>query len=70
MKKLFAISMTINVLLIGLLVAQTAQAKVKTYDAVKLAEYSACLNSIAFGDRGSIEFQIDDATIYCRKYKP
>lgn len=73
MKKLFAISMTINALLIGLLVAQTAQAKVKTYDAVKLAEYSACLHSIAVRSDGAYLFSkrdSQDPRVSCNWFRP
>jgi|GEM_PF-2041451 len=47
MKKLLIALLSINALLIALLTAQAAQAKVKTYDAVKLANYTACLNAQA-----------------------
>jgi len=43
MKKLLIALLGINALLIALLTAQAAQAKVKTYDAVKLAQYESCL---------------------------
>lgn len=70
MKKLVVALLGINALLIALLTAQAAQAKVKTYDAVKLAEYSACLQAFAFSDRGSVEFQLNDPRLFCRNYKP
>jgi hypothetical protein len=44
MKKLLIALLSINALLIALLTAQAAQAKVKTYDAVKLAQYEKCLD--------------------------
>jgi hypothetical protein len=44
MKKLLIALLGINALLIALLTAQAAQAKVKTYDAVKLAQYERCLD--------------------------
>ena len=43
MKKLLIALLSTNALLIALLTAQVAQAKVKTYDAVQLAEYDSCL---------------------------
>jgi len=65
MKKLLIASLSINALLMALLTAQAAQAKVKTYDAVKLAEYSACLlsaDTIGVTWTGVIQF--------CDRYKP
>ena len=47
MKKLLIALLSINALLIALLTAQAAQAKVKTYDAVKLANYTMCINAQA-----------------------
>lgn len=44
MKKLIVALLGINALLIALLTAQAAQAKVKTYDAVKLLQYEQCLH--------------------------
>ena len=44
MKKLLIALLGINALLIALLTAQSAQARVKTYDAVKLAQYERCLD--------------------------
>ena len=44
MKKLLIALLGINALLIALLTAQAAQAKVKTYDAVKLTNYDRCLD--------------------------
>jgi len=71
MKKLLIASIAINSLLIALLVAQSAQAKTKTYDAVKLAEYSTCLQAIAYSTEGIREFQFRDVTLsLCKKYKP
>jgi len=54
MKKLLIALLGINALLIALLTAQSVQSAPKTYDAVKLANYTACLNAyanfeIAFG---------------------
>lgn len=44
MKKLLIALLGINAILIALLTAQAAQAKVKTYDAVKLTNYEKCLD--------------------------
>ena len=46
MKKLLIALLSINALLIALLTAQAAQAKVKTYDAVKLAQYVNCIERL------------------------
>ena len=47
MKKLLIALLGINALLIALLTAQSVQSAPKTYDAVKLANYTACLNAQA-----------------------
>lgn len=71
MKKLVIALLSTNALLIALLMAQSAQARVKTYDAVKLAEYSACLQSIAVSEKGRLEFTVSsDPRLLCNKYKP
>ena len=65
MKKLLISLLSINALLIALLTAQAAQAKVKTYDAVKLAQYSACLQTSE-----SIDLISGYIISKCAKYKP
>lgn len=77
MKKIFAISMTINALLVALLVAQSAQAKVRSYDAVKLAQYEICLNfaadlasKMATHNESSVPFWHDQTLNHCAKFKP
>ena len=74
MKKLLIALMSTNAVLVALLTAQASQAntaKVKTYDAVKLAEYTACLNSIVFSEEGRRQFSPGgDGTFLCRLYKP
>ena len=47
MKRLLIALLGINALLITLLTAQSVQSAPKTYDAVKLANYTACLNARA-----------------------
>jgi hypothetical protein len=47
MKKLLIALLGINALLIALLTAQSVQSAPKSYDAVKLAQYTACLNAQA-----------------------
>ena len=47
MKKLLIALLSINALLIALLTAQSVQSAPKTYDAVKLANDTACLNAQA-----------------------
>jgi len=47
MKKLLIALLGLNALLITLLTAQSVQSAPKTYDAVKLANYTACLNAQA-----------------------
>ena len=77
MKKLLIALLSINALLIALLTAQAAQAKVKTYDAVKLAQYEKCLgfyNNNLVGQGGPnlggypelFEFHLK----MCTRYKP
>ena len=65
MKKLLIALLSINALLIALLTAQAAQAKVKTYDAVKLAQYSACL-----ADSEASNWLSGNIISWCAKYKP
>ena len=65
MKKLLIALLSINALLIALLTAQAAQAKVKTYDAVKLAQYTACLQT-----SDSTDWFSGNIISWCAKYKP
>ena len=67
MKKLLIALLGINALLIALLTAQAAQAKVKTYDAVKLAEYSACIEKLPFTDFYNAKLVREGI---CSQYKP
>lgn len=77
MKKLLIALLGINALLFAVLTAQAAQAKVKTYDAVKLAEYTACLNAQANWDIARMQVNGGNGTLspmdylkYCNYLKP
>ena len=65
MKKLLIALLSINALLIALLTAQSVQSAPKTYDAVKLAQYSACLQTSEASDWFS-----GNILSFCVKYKP
>lgn len=77
MKKLLIALLGINALLVALLTAQAAQAKVKTYDAVKLAQYEECLelatdlaSEQATFNESSVSFHHNQVIAFCFKYKP
>ena len=65
MKKLLIALLSINAILIALLTAQSVQSAPKTYDAVKLAQYSACLQT----GEGS-DWVLGYIISRCVKYKP
>jgi hypothetical protein len=68
MKKLLIALLSINALLIAVLTAQAAQAKVKTYDAVKLAQYTACLNAQANWEIALMQVDGGNGTLNPRNY--
>ena len=75
MKKLLIALLGINALLIALLTAQAAQAKVKTYDAVKLAEYESCIkffnqNRVGEDFYGGYPELFGFHVKMCARYKP
>ena len=57
MKKLLIALLSINALLIALLTAQSVQSAPKTYDAVKLANYTMCIN--AHANWGAVLLEVD-----------
>ena len=77
MKKLLIALLSINALLIALLTAQAAQAKVKTYDAVKLAQYEKCLDFASLGaieqgyvGEAAVGFYFPKSLALCSMYRP
>lgn len=77
MKKLLIALLGTNALLVALLTAQAAQAKVKTYDVVKVSEYTMCLNAQANWDIARMQVSGGNGTLdpqayltYCKYLKP
>jgi hypothetical protein len=77
MKTLLVALLGINVLLIALLTAQSVQSAPKSYDAVKLAQYSACLDAQANWEialmqvnRGNGELTPRQWPVYCNSLRP
>jgi len=77
MKKLLIALLGTNALFIALLTAQSVQSAPKTYDAVKLANYTACLNAQANWDiammhanGGNGEMNIRNHQVMCNLVKP
>ena len=78
MKKSLIALLSINALLIALLTAQAAQAataKVKTYDAVQLAEYESCIkffnqNRVGEDFYGGYPELFGFHVKMCARYKP
>jgi hypothetical protein len=68
MKKLLITLLGINVLLIALLTAQSVQSAPKTYDAVKLANYTACLNAQANWEIAVMQVNGGNGTLNPRSY--
>ena len=66
--KNYAIAILAGLLVLSLFTQPAQSAPAKTYDAVKVAEYSACLIDIALLGAGSLD--IDDALIECKKMRP
>jgi len=70
MKKLLSALLGINAILIALLTAEAAQAKVKTYDAVKLIVYEKCLSvEISVWERRG-GYGFEQMLSGCSSYKP
>lgn len=76
MRKILFALLSLNVLLIALLTAQSVQSAPKTYDAVKLTQYDRCLDfAISEGvsaDRfgGNVSFFFPQIIASCSIYKP
>ena len=77
MKKLIVALLGLNALLIALLTAQSVQSAPKTYDAVKMAQYTACLNAHANVEVALIEVGGGNGSLapskwptYCANLKP
>jgi hypothetical protein len=77
MKKIVAALLGINALLIALLTAQSVQSAPKSYDAVKLAQYTACLNAQANWeialmqvDNGNGSLRPSNYPVMCNSLKP
>ena len=77
MKKLLIGLLSINALLFALLTAQSVQSAPKTYDAVKLANYTMCINAWANFDiailrsnGGAVNIKPSTYPKYCNSLKP
>jgi hypothetical protein len=68
MKKLLIALLGINALLIALLTAQSVQSAPKSYDAVKLAQYTACLNAQANWEIALMQVDGGNGTLNPRNY--
>jgi len=68
MKKILIALLGLNALLITLLTAQSVQSAPKTYDAVKLANYTACLNAHANWEIALMQVDGGNGTLSPRNY--
>jgi len=68
MKKLLIALLGVNALLFTLLTAQSVQSAPKTYDAVKLANYTACLNAQANWEIASMQVNGGNGELNPRNY--
>ena len=68
MKKLLIALLSINALLIALLTAQSVQSAPKSYDAEKLAQYTACLNAQANWEIALMQVDGGNGTLNPRNY--
>ena len=68
MKRLLIALLGVNALLIALLSAQSVQGAPKTYDAVKLANYTACLNAQANWEIAVMQINGGNGTLNPRNY--
>jgi hypothetical protein len=68
MRKILFALLSLNALLIALLTAQSVQSAPKTYDAVKLAQYAACLNAQANWEIALMQINGGNGTLSPKDY--